>query len=86
MTKLSRNLTRIIKEDLPLIEDELNRIVPQMEELQKQKDGLMDTIKQQQVPRLNIEELQTLRNTHQKVNNQLGEIQRQVVGYVLYHL
>ncbi len=89
MTKLSRNLTRIMQKDVPFVEEEINRIVPHMGELQKQIDELTDYFKQQKVPQLNIEELQKFRkliDLYQKLNDQLRQIHQQVTKYVSYHL
>jgi len=89
MTKLSRKLTQIMQKDVPFVEEEINRIVPHMGELQKQIDELTDYFKQQKVPQLNIEELQKFRkliDIYQKLNDQLRQIHQQVTKYVSYHL
>ncbi len=78
-----------MQKDVPFVEEEINRIVPHMAELQKQIDELTDYFKQQKVPQLNIEELQKFQkliDIYQKLNDQLRQIPQQLTKYVSYHL
>ncbi|CAF1522251.1 unnamed protein product [Rotaria sp. Silwood1] len=71
-----------MRKDVPLMKEELQHIVPQMEEIQKQIDKFMASVKHQQGFLLNTEQLQklqTLTNMYQKWNDQLGQIHRQLM-------
>jgi DNA repair ATPase RecN len=90
MTILSRNLTQIMRKDVPSIEDQLQHILPQMEQIQKQIDEMMPSVKEQQQGTLlyteQMQRLQTFTNIYQKWNDQLLQIHRQLMQYVFYHL
>ncbi|CAF1082557.1 unnamed protein product [Rotaria sordida] len=81
--QFSTNLTRIVQTEVPFIEQELKRIVPDMNKLQNKIKQLTHDDKQQKiVVRFNKEQMQKfyeLTNTYKKLNDEMFELNKKLM-------
>ncbi|CAF1620879.1 unnamed protein product [Adineta ricciae] len=81
MTVLSRNLTRIMNEEVPLMEEKINQTISELEEIRVKLDHFANEVKQQPVSEFNMEKLkrlQALTSSYSKSNDKIQQINRQL--------